>query len=162
MSEHLWSLAAPKGVNLDAISRGGMPELTQEDVALAAAGLPRIEFACALYSLAGDDSMWGRLRTYLLEYLLAERERNQWTKWAETIDGKRVKFAEDLIALVLAEERRPCLFQASPHLRAIALKVEADEWRRAISHQWAAVVGEYQRRLLTAQDHVRRKMRIPC
>jgi hypothetical protein len=159
MSEHLWSLATPKGVNLDAISRGGIPELTQEDVALAAAGLPRIEFAAAMYSLAGDDSMWSRLRTYLLEYLLSERERYQWGRWIEQIDGQRVRFAEPLVELFLAEERRPSVFQAAPHLRAVALRVEQDVWRRVVSHQWAAVSGEYQRRLVSASDHVRRKMR---
>jgi hypothetical protein len=148
-------------VNLDAISRGGTPELTQEDVALAAAGLGRIEFAVALYSLAGDDAMWARLRTFLLEYLLCEREKCQWTKWAEDIKGARFKFAEPLVELFLVEERRPSVFQVAPHLRAVALNVEAEEWRRAISHQWACVAGEYQRRLLTAQDHVRRKMRNP-
>ena len=66
-----------------------------------------------------------------------------------------------LIALVLAEERRPSIFQSAPQLRAVALRIEPVEWRRAVSHQWAAVAGEYQRRLLTAQDHVRRKMRNP-
>ena len=39
---------------MDAISRGGTPELTQRDVALAAAGLDRIAFKVALFSLAGD------------------------------------------------------------------------------------------------------------
>ena len=159
MSERLWSLATPKGVQLDAVTRGGIPEMTQEDVALAAAGLARIEFAAAMFSLAGDDSMAGRLRTHLLEFLLAERELHQWTKWAENIDGARIRFAEPLVELFLAEERRPCVFQAAPHLRAVALRVEQSEWRRAISHQWAAVAGEYQRRLLTAQEHVQRKMR---
>jgi len=161
VSEALWSLATPRGVDLQAISRGGEPELTQEDVALAAAGLGRIEFAVALYSLAGDDAMWARLRTFLLEHLLAERERLQWTKWAEGVNGTRFRFAEPLVELYLAEERRPSVFQAAPQLRALALGVEPAEWRRAVSHQWAAVAAEYQRRLLTAQDHVRRKMRNP-
>jgi hypothetical protein len=127
MTEHLWSLATPSHADWEAVSRGGIPDLTAQDVALAAAGLPRIEFLIALYSLAGDDSVRGCVRTYLLEHLLAEREVHQWARRVETLDGQRVAFAEPLVELYLAEERRPSIFQAAPQLRAVALRVEPDE-----------------------------------
>ena len=160
MSEHLWSLATPSHADLEAVSRGGIPELTQQDVALAAAGLPRIEFLIALYSLAGDESVRSSVRTYLLEHLLAERERMQWARKVETLDGQRTPFAEALVELYLAEERRPSIFQAAPQLRAVALRVEPATWQRVVAHQWACVAGEYARRLLSAEDWVRRRIRV--
>jgi hypothetical protein len=159
MSESVWSLATPRGVRLDAVSFGGLPDLTPEDLAIAASGLPRVTFSVAMYSLAGDDSQWHRLRTYLLEWLLAERERHKWARRVEDIRGCRVQFGEALVTLVLAEERRPGITQAKPELRPILLHIEPDTWRRHVSHQWAAVSGEFARHLVTAQDHVRRKMR---
>jgi len=159
MTEHLWSLATPTHVDLEAVSRGGIPDLTAQDVALAAAGLPRIEFLIALYSLAGDDSVRPSVRTYLLEHLLAERERHQWAQRVEQLDGRRVAFAEPLVELYLAEERRPCVFQAAPGLRAVALRVEAATWQRVVSHQWACVASEFARRLISAEDWVRRRLR---
>jgi hypothetical protein len=159
MNEAVWSMATPRGVRLDAVSFGGTPDLTPEDLAIAAAGLPRITFAAALYSLAGDDSQWACLRTYLLEWLLAERERQHWAQRVENVRGQRVKFGESLVTLVLAEERSPGITQAAPTLRAHLLNVEPEIWRKHVSHQWAAVSGEFARHLLTAQEHVRRKMR---
>jgi hypothetical protein len=153
------ALASARGVNLEACSRGGEPDWTAEDVALASSGLGPIEFSAAMFSLAGDDSQWTRLRTYLLEYLLYERERMQWARKVETVDGKRIRFAEPLVELWLLEERCPAKFQVSPHLRAIALRVEAEEWRKTVSHQWMAVASEYRRRLLDAEEHIRRKLR---
>ena len=157
--EQLMALASARGVALEAVTRGGTPEWTATDVALAAAGLGRIEFAAALYSLAGDDSQWGRLRTHLLEFLLAERERMQWAHKVETLDGHRIKFAEPLVELWLLEERAPARFQVAPHLRALALHVEPEVWRKVILHQWAAVAGEYRRRLIDAEWHVMRRIR---
>ena len=159
MSEHLWGLASPKGVNLDAISRGGIPEMTAEDLAIACKGLQRLPFAAALYSLAGDDSMWARLRTGLLEHLLLERDTHQWAHKVERITGERSKFAEELVGLFLAEERRPAPFQSAPHLRAVVLRIEPETWRKSVLHQFQAVASEYARWLLEAEDHVRRKMR---
>jgi hypothetical protein len=159
MTEHLWSLATPSHADWEAVSRGGIPDLTAQDVALAAAGLPRIEFLIALYSLAGDDSVRGCVRTYLLEHLLAEREIHQWARRVETIDGFRVAFAEPLVQLFLAEERRPSIFQAAPQLRAVALRVEPEIWRRVVSHQWACVASEFARRLVSAEDWVKRRTR---
>ncbi len=156
--EQLMALASARGVNLEALSRGGTPDWTSEDVALAAAGLDRICFAAALFSLAGDDGMWSRLRTYLLEYLLAERERMQWTRWVER-DGFRSHFAEDVVELVLIEERSPGRFQVAPELLANAHRVETENWRRVNWPQWACVMGEYRRKLLDAEEHVRRKLR---
>ncbi len=158
MSERLWGLAAPKGVNLDAISRG-MPEMTPADLAIACKGLPRLPFAAALYSFAGDDSVWPTLRTGLLEYLLAERERQQWAQRVERISGEKTRFAEELVSLFLADERRPAVFQASPELRARCLSVESDVWRRVVSHQYAAIQAEFTRWLLDAAEHVSRRMR---
>lgn len=161
MSESVWSLASPRGVQLDAISRGGIPELTQRDVALAAAGLDRIAFKVALFSLAGDDSVRGSLRTWLLESLLEERERQQWAKSVENVWGARVKFAETLCELYLLEERKPAPFQAVPNLRAVALKVEPETWRAKISHQYAFLHSVYHDRLMRATEHVKRKLRRP-
>lgn len=157
--ERLLALATARGVNLEAISRGGEPDWTSEDVALAAAGLSRFKFHVALYSLAGDDSVRGSLKWALVERLLEERERQQWATWATNINGARIKFAEDLVALFLLEERSPAKFQAAPHLRAICLGVEGEEWLRKISHQYAYVHGEFHRALVDAEDWVRRKMR---
>ena len=159
VSEALWGMAAPKGVNLDAISRGGIPEMTPADLAIACKGLARLPFAAALYSLAGDDSMWSRLKTGLLEHLLAERDRYQWAHKVERITGERSKFGEELVILFLADERRPALFQTAPHLRAVAMRVEPETWRRTILHQFQAVASEYARWLLEAEGHVRRKLR---
>jgi len=135
--------------------------MTQEDVALAAAGLPRFEFGCAMFAIAGDDSMWRRIRTHLLEYLLAEREKHQWASRVERLDGQRTKFAEELVELYLVEERRPAPFQAAPHLRLVAMRVEPEAWRKTISHQYAAVSGEFGRGLLNAEEHVKRKLKRP-
>ena len=158
MSEHLWALASPRGVQLDAVTRGGTPEVTAADLAVAAAGLPRAAFAAAMFSLAGDDSFLPTLRTHLLEHLLAERERLQWTKWAERLDGSRFKFAEPLVALVLAEERAPMPCQMAPNLRADLIGVEPAEWRRVMSHQWACVAGELRRLVIDAEYHVNRRL----
>lgn len=161
VSEHLWALASPRGAQLDAISRGGKPEWTQKDVALAAAGLDRIAFKVALFSLAGDDSVRGTLRTWLLEALLEERERQQWATWVNDIWGERIKFAEALCELYLLEERRPAPFQAVPNLRSAAIKVEPETWRAKVSHQYAFLQSLYHERLLAAADHVRRRLRRP-
>jgi hypothetical protein len=147
-------------VCLDAITRGGgVPELTQRDVGLAAAGLPQITFWVALYSLAGDDSNRGSLRHWLLEKLLEEREARQWATKVERRDGGRAKFAEQLCDLYLLEERRPAPFQAVPNLRAAALEVEPAVWTRAISHQYAFLHALYHDHLIRAADHVRRKLK---
>jgi hypothetical protein len=146
-------------VQLDAVSRGGLPEVTPADLAIAAAGLPRAAFAAAMFSLAGDDSFIPTLRTHLLEHLLAERERLQWTKWAERLDGSRFKFAEPLVALVIAEERAPMPCQTAPSLRADLMGVEPAEWRRVMSHQWACVAGELRRLVIDAEYHVGRRVR---
>lgn len=157
--EQLMALATARGVNLEAVSRGGEPEWTPEDVALAAAGLGKVEFAAAMYSLAGDMAYWRRLHTYLLEHLLAQREAHQWTQWAESVGGGRFKFAHDLVRLVLAEELAPGPAQESPGVRANLIGVEPGEWRRAISHQWACVAGELRRLVIDAEYHVRQKIR---
>lgn len=159
MSEAIWSLAAPRGVQFDAISRGGVPEITPADLAVACKGLKRLPFAAAMYSLAGDDSMWSRLKCGLLEHLLYEREAHQWAHRVERIDGFKTRFGEELVELYLAEERRPSAFQAAPYLRAVALRVEPDAWRKTVSHQWAAIASEYHRWLLDAEEHVRRRLR---
>jgi hypothetical protein len=158
MSEQVWSLATPSHVNFDAISRG-MPEWTAADLAIACKGLPRLPFAAAMYSLAGDDAMWARLRTGLLEFLLLERELHQWAHRVERIDGERTRFGEELVCLFLAEERRPAPWQAAPELRARALRVEPETWRRVILHQWGAISSEYRRWLSQAEGHVIKKFR---
>jgi len=159
LSEHLWSLATPRGVQLDAVTRGNPPEVTAADLAIACKGMRYLPFAAAMYSLAGDDRMWSRLKCGLLEYLLLERELHHWAHRVERIDGERSRFGEELVELYLVEERRPAVFQAAPELRARALRVEAEPWRRVVSHQWAAVAGQYHRWLLDAEEHVRRRMR---
>ena len=159
MSEAIWSLASPRGVRLDAVSRGGVPEVTAADLAIACKGLKRLPFAAAMYSLAGDDSMWSRLKCGLLEHLLLEREAHQWAHRVERISGERTRFGEELVELYLAEERRPAPFQMAPELRSRALRVEPETWRRVILHQWAAIASEYHRWLLDAEEHVRRRMR---
>ena len=156
--EQLLALAAARGVNLDAVSRGE-PEWTIADVAMAASGLGSIPFAVALYSLAGDDGCWSILKRYLLECLLAERERLGWAARVDRMNGQRSRFAEELCELFLAEERRPCVFQMAPHLRAVAMQVEPEIWRRTVSHQYAYVASEYHRRLVDAEDHVKRRIR---
>lgn len=156
--EQLLALAAARGANLEAVSRGE-PEWTLADVAMAASGLGAIPFAIALYSLAGDDACYARLKLYLLECLLAERERLGWASRVDRMSGERTLFAEELCELFLAEERRPCVFQVAPHLRAIALQVEPETWRRTVSHQYAYVASEYHRHLVDAEDHVRRRIR---
>ena len=159
MNEHAWCLLSPRGCALDFISRGGLPELTPAEVANAASGLPRLPWCAALYSLAGDDSVRPTLRTALLEYLLAERERYSWASRVERIDGRVVKFAEPLVMLFLHEERRPSVFQAAPELRSATLSVEPETWRRVVLHQWQAVASEYGRWRLDAEEHVRRRLR---
>lgn len=159
MSEHLWSLATPKGVRLDAVSRGGTPEWTAADLGVAASGLPYFKFRIALFTLAGDDNSRGSVRTYLLEKLLEAQERLQWKRRVERIDGFRSRFAEELVGLYLDEERRPSVFQAAPNLRSTIMRVEPETWRRDLSHQYQYVAAEFQVALIEAEEHVRRKVR---
>lgn len=159
MTEHAWCLLAARGCVLDAVTHGGLPELTPAEVAIAAAGLPRLPWIAALYSLAGDDSVRGPLKWALVEYLLGERERHGWAQRVERLDGTRTTFCERLIDVFLVEERRPAWFQAAPQLRALALGVEPETWRRVVMQQWQAVAAEYGRWRLDAEEHVRRRLR---
>ena len=156
--EQLLALATARGVALDAVCRGAAPEWTMQDAAYACEGMPRVQFLAAMYAWAGDDQAWSALKTALLEYLLAERERNQWAQKVERISGERTRFAEELVELLLADERRPAVFQASPDMRARCLSVEPETWRRVVSHQYAAIQSEFGRWLLDAADHIRRKI----
>lgn len=157
--ERLMALAAARGVNLDAVSHGTAPEWTAADVSIAAAGLPRHVFYVALYALAGDDTVHSTIKTWLLEQLLEARERLQWAVRVERISGERSRFAEELVELFLAEERRPCVTQRAPEIRAVWMRVEPIVWKRTLAHQYAYLHAIFDEARLSAEGHLRKRLR---
>ena len=157
--EGLVCLASARGVNLDAISRGGEPEWTAQDLGIALAGLDQFKAWCALYSWAGDDSVRGSVKIRLMEALLREREERQWAGKVERIYGMRTNFSEELTELFLAEERRPQIVRDVPLIRAIWMQVEPEVWRKTLSHQYAYLGAVFAGALADAEYHIRRKLR---
>ena len=157
--ERLMCLASARGASLDAVSSGGTPEWTQEDVALGAAGLPRHQFYVALYALAGDDTVRGTVKHWLMEELLKAREALHWAGKVERITGERSRFSEELVELFLSEERRPQIIRDVPILRAIWMRVEPGVWQRSLSHQYAYLSGVFREALVEAEYRIRRKLR---
>ena len=156
--ERLMCLASARGASLDAVSRG-FPEWTPEDVALAAAGLPDHQFHVALFTLAGDDSVRGSLKWWLMGELLHAREALQWASRVERVTGERSRFSEELVELYLAEERRPSITRDVPIIRSIWMRVEPETWRRVLSHQYTFLTSVFSAALADAEYHVQRKLR---
>lgn len=157
--ESLVCIASARGVSLDSVTRGSVPEWTADDLGIGLAGLPREQTWACLYSWAGDGSVRGSLKWWLMEKLLEAREALNWAGKVERTTGERTKFSEELCELFLDEERSPHKYRAVPLLRAVWMRVEWPTWRRTLDHQYAYIGGVYSEALTAADYHLRRRLR---
>lgn len=151
--ERLMSLIAVRGVTIDHITGGGIPEWTPQDAALACQGLDRRRYAAFAYRWARDDSqrstLYGSLMTYSIE--LAERER-----WPErTKAGAR--YLDRLVRLAIFEEHHWIVGHA--HLWPALIEVSDDVWTRELQRRYEGVRGILDGWCHDAHSHVMRRIR---
>lgn len=161
--EQIFVLATARGVQLDASTLGAAATDGEDwsfaELAEVCRGLESRAWFSALYTLAGDDSVKPIIAEWLTRALEMDREANRWAGKCERITGERTAFDEELVWLFLIEERNPALFRIAPELRAIALRVQHDVWRRTLSHQYQSIYATYTDARLRAEEHVRRRLK---
>lgn len=150
--------AAAHGVDFESVGRSSRPTYTVEQVVNGCAGLNQYAFAAALFTLAGDDSVRGVIRYWLESRLIDEVRRQRWAEKVQTGSG-RENVQRRLVELFLLEERQPAIVRAAPVIRLVYVDVDEATWRRKLSHQYGYVASEYHRRLIDAEEHIRRKLR---
>jgi hypothetical protein len=122
------------------------PEWTLAECALACGGMEDRHFWALRYSYALDDSVRSRLWATLFEWVLKRRETERWPKTVRTVSGQERKYVDELVLLVLIEERAPWRFARKPNdpdLRRTLMAVSEHTWRRNLSPVYEAVRTEY-------------------
>jgi hypothetical protein len=132
---------------LEAQGRGSpsheRPGWTLAELAQAAAGVSRVHFMAACYSLAGDRSVYWKLWEALHFTALRLRTRNNWPKQIRDAEGAPIFYLEQLVQLILDEDANAHLFNSAPALYAIYLRIDEQTWRRAVFERFDAVKLRY-------------------
>lgn len=134
------------------------PEWTLAECAQACGGMEDRYFWALRYSFAMDDSVRSRLWSRLFQWAMARRELEGWQETVRTTEGKERRFLDELVLMMLIEERSPWRFVRSPNtpdIRRTLLGVAEHTWRRNLSPVYEAIRDEY----ITWRDIGRSRMR---
>lgn len=114
------------------------------EIGQAAAGVPQVPFQAALYSLAGDRSVYWQLWQALWVEAYALLEQCRWPPKVCGADGGVRFYLEELAKLVLDVDAHIPLFRAAPVMYACCLGVSPKTWDGQLSRRFNMLQSRYQ------------------
>jgi hypothetical protein len=141
------------------------PAWTLAECAQACGGMDNRHFWALRYSYALDDSVRSRLWSALFQWALDRRERERWPVTVRTVEGKDRKFLDDLVLLMLIEERAPWRFVRKPNdpdIKRTVMGVAEHTWRRNLSPAYEAIRDEYLGWLGSGKHLMRKRLENPA
>lgn len=179
--ETLIAMISAKALSFGDMARGGKPEWTARDAAMACTGLhPRI-YAALCFTYAGDESKYWLLLSELqlwAQHAAREEGRTVAKYWAaREADPQSVGSApariwsretlddlEKLAQMWLLEVKEPWRFTReenapTPDLRRILMGVDKDRWRRKFSQGYEAMGEEFAKWIDVGVTRMRKRIR---